>query len=234
MGNRGKLVRLPMKHIEGQWVLEYGGDLPVKQGASGELLMEAASILPSAAKDLFLKEEIIRILPEGTALRILMDVRDWSSITQEQARYLMPLNGTCPLHIQHRSPNHRMVEVYLSRPSPRQSSFVQDDRGGLWLRVEGVTAVGLTSSTVALPDCVSAEPAISLNHAYTVLSEVYEPWRTSHTGSVYRHAYYQEVDGSWHPLRILRDSRLAEQSQHIAHEVWRQMLQMHAQSSAVL
>ncbi|WP_435198961.1 hypothetical protein [Qipengyuania sp. 902] len=213
-----------MMYIEGQWVLECGGDLPVNHGASWELLLEAASIESSPAKDLFLQEERVRILPEGSALRILMDVRDWSSISDEQVKYLLHWEGAYPRPFLHPSPDHRFVEVHLSSPSPHQSTFLSSDRGGLWLRVQGVSAIGLGCSGVTLPACLSARPAQSLNHAYTVLSEIFEPWRTSHTGSVYRHVFYREADGSWHPLRLLRDSYLSEKSHQIAHELWQQML----------
>jgi len=233
MDDRGKLIRLPMKYIHEEWVLEYGGDLPIEHGASGELVMEASSIRASEAKDLFLKEERIRILPEGTPLRALVDVRDWSSITQEQMECLgndwkdvYPY--CCPVPLSHISPSHRMIEVRLARPNPRQASYLGDDGGGLWLRTQGVTSIGFISSTVTLPLCISNKTARSLNHAYTLLSEAFEPWRTSHTGSVYRLVFYQEVDGNWYPLRLLRDSRLAEKSQQIAQELWKQISRKHA------
>lgn len=228
MDGRGKLVRLPMKYIEGQWVLECGGDLPVSHGASGELLLEAASIEPSSAKDLFLEDERVKILPEGAALRILMDVRDWSSISDEQAKYLLHWEGVYPRPFLQLSPDHRFVEVHLSSSSPRQATFLSSERGGLWLRVQGVRAIGLGCSGVTLPACISTKPVQSLNHAYTVLSQIFEPWRTSHTGSVYRHVFYRENDSNWYPLRVLRDHVLAAQSQEIAHKLWQLMLERHS------
>lgn len=232
MDDRGKLVRLPMKYIKGRWVLEYGGDLPIEHGASGQLCLEASSIEPSKQKDLFLKEERFQILPEGTALRVLVDVRDWSSLTKAQAACLHsweevhPYQHTIPFP--RLSPDHCLVEVQIGRPSSAQSSWLDDEEGGLWLRTEGVTSIGLLSSQIALPSCVSNRPAQSLNHAYTLLSELFEPWRRTHTGSVYRLVFYKEGDGNWYPLRLLRDNRLAVKSQQIAYELWLQMSRVYA------
>ena len=77
---------------------------------------------------------------------------------------------------------------------------------------------------IDLPSCVSKEPAISLNHAFTILSEVYEPWRKSHTGSVYQRFFYKEKDDKWYPLELLRDASLAEKEQEVAAVLWQEFL----------
>jgi hypothetical protein len=45
--------------------------------------------------------------------------------------------------------------------------------------------------------------ATSLNHAFTLISEVFEPSRKAHTGNVFRRGYYEEA-GRWQPLEFLR------------------------------
>ena len=51
--------------------------------------------------------------------------------------------------------------------------------------------------------------AESVNHAYTVLSEKFEPQRVSHTGNVFDRVFYRSADVKgrrvWEPLRTLRD-----------------------------
>jgi hypothetical protein len=88
------------------------------------------------------------------------------------------------------------VEVWLGGPDDKQARLFQTNRGGLWLMTEGVEAVGLASTTVLLPDIISAEPVASLNHAYTKLSETFETWRISHTGNIYTRVLYQERNGT--------------------------------------
>lgn len=232
MDERGKLVRLPMKYVEGQWVLEYGGDLPVRHGAIGDLRVEADLIGESLEKSLFLREEQFQILPEGTPLRVIVEVRDPASISQEQARVLMPWEEVRPNHSPIPLPGpsrySRMIEVLVDRPTNRQFTDRNATTGGLWLKTQGVAPIGLVSSTIRLPSCVATEPAQSLNHAYTRLSEVFETWRRSHTGSVYRRVLYQESDGAWYPLRLLRDSHVAQQSHRIAQDLWKQIMARYA------
>ena len=85
---------------------------------------------------------------------------------------------------------------------------------------EGAEAVGLASTTVLLPSSISTEPVASLNHAYTRLSEVFETWRISHTGNIYNRVLYQERNGIWYPLDILRNKALEKQGQEIAGKLW--------------
>lgn len=236
MVERGKLIRLPMMFVDGQWVLEYGGDLPVGHGARGELLVEAQAVPDCAEKELFLCGERFEILPEGTPLLAIMEVRDPSSIGDEQAKLLIPWEEVRPqcssAPFTGSSRYLRAVEVRVARATERQLAYDPAATGGLWLATEGMSPVGLISSTIEVPSCVSARPAQSLNHAYTLLSQVFETWRRSHTGSVNRRVLYQEEDGLWYPLRRLRDKHVARQSHRIANDLWKQVMARHASQMA--
>jgi hypothetical protein len=90
----------------------------------------------------------------------------------------------------------------------------------LWLLTKGANAVGLTSTTIKLSNEVSRHPVASLNHAFTKLSEIYEPWRISHTGNVYTRVLYKEKNGKWYPLDLLRNAALDRKEQEIAQALW--------------
>ncbi len=47
------------------------------------------------------------------------------------------------------------------------------------------------------------EEAKSINHAYTLISQVYEPHRMSHTGNVFAKVWYM-TNNRWKPLKSLR------------------------------
>jgi hypothetical protein len=52
--------------------------------------------------------------------------------------------------------------------------------------------------------------ATSINHAYTVISERYEPRRRSHTGNVFREVFFHDDKTSrWCPLSVLRDAAVS-------------------------
>jgi hypothetical protein len=225
MPERGKLMRLPMRYIDGQWVLDHGGDLPVIHGTSGELLVEARRVEESPQKRLFMEEKLTPILSAGTTLMAIVDVQDWRELTEEQKSVLIRrerlddrsymLPARVPLK------GSYLVPVQLGTPTDWQIARYGCEKTRLWLRIQGVNTIGLISAPVILPTCVSPVPATSLNHAFTLLSETYEKWRRSHTGSAYRQFLYEEQNGEWYPLDLLRQSHLATESQRIAAELWK-------------
>lgn len=57
-----------------------------------------------------------------------------------------------------------------------------------------------------VPSLPNARKPSSVNEAYTVISEKFEPHRRSHTGNVFNCVYYQPSPGRWQPLGELRDA----------------------------
>ena len=52
------------------------------------------------------------------------------------------------------------------------------------------------------------------------MSEVFEPWRKAHTGSMYERFFYLEQDDHWYPLKDLRDRALATAERKLLVELW--------------
>jgi hypothetical protein len=73
---------------------------------------------------------------------------------------------------------------------------------------------------VNLPAVPGLEPVDSLNYAFTRLSEVFEPWRKAHTGSIYERIFYLERDEHWYPLKDLRDRALASAERTLIKDLW--------------
>jgi hypothetical protein len=151
----------------------------------------------------------------------LLSPKDRAYISGDIAKHLLPVADVRAQIGSIASPERFasdacFVEVRLSSATDAQAQHLEFKDGGLWLIFEGAIPKDLRSSTIELPPGVTEKTAIGLNHAFTLLSEIYEPWRKAHTGSVYERFYYQEVDGSWYPLALLRDAWIAEQEQKIA------------------
>ena len=123
-----------------------------------------------------------------------------------------------------RPPDYRydpyFVEVQLAGANDRQARLFGTRRGGLWLMTQGIEAVGLASATVKLPRDISADPVTSLNHAYTKLSELFETWRISHTGNIYKRILYREKNEKWYPLDVLRNRALQNAEHETAQALW--------------
>lgn len=96
----------------------------------------------------------------------------------------------------------------------------EEEKGGLCLALEGVEPRTLESSGVFLPAELNVDPAISVNHAFTKLSELYEPWRKAHTGNIYDRVFYKEDDGYWDPLDDLRKREMVASERKIIRALW--------------
>ena len=79
---------------------------------------------------------------------------------------------------------------------------------------------GIESGIVELPETSDLKAVDSLNYAFTRLSEVFEPWRKAHTGSIYERVFYQEPNGRWYPLKDLRDRELATAERQVIKKLW--------------
>jgi hypothetical protein len=171
----------------------------------------------------------IKVLDEGTVLLPYLATKEKSTLTKEQEKLLIPWQSEhyqiATEHIDNWSTGGlSLLEVSIGAPTDQQAKKFATKNGGLWLLTEGPKAVGLQSTRIRLPDAVTKDPLNSLNHAFTKLSEVYEPWRISHTGNVYQRFLYKEKDSRWYPLDLLRDGALAKKEQEIAYQLWQDFM----------
>tara|TARA_R110001583_G_scaffold95420_3_gene239238 strand:+ start:770 stop:1420 length:651 start_codon:yes stop_codon:yes gene_type:complete len=90
---------------------------------------------------------------------------------------------------------------------------------GSWFEFKENRPGKFICSAISFPEVMELAPVSSLNHAYTALSELIEPQRTSHTGNVYSCVFYEESDGLWYPLRNLREKKHHE-SHKVAEQFW--------------
>ena len=166
-----------------------------------------------------------KVLDQGTVLLVSLIVKPEKPPSGELAKYLKKyaeLRNQLGDEFAHNwsAVPPSFVEVTIAGPDDKQADQFQSDRGGLWLLTRGVEADGLASTRIELPKEISPEPVGSLNHALTKLSETYETWRISHTGNVYERVLYQERNGKWYPLDLLRNEKLEKQEQEIAKGLW--------------
>lgn len=224
-----KKLRLPVRLVDGVWELEFGGTIPLADGQRADLVVPEADVTdPRLVRQMKSRSEI-KILDRGTKLRAYLATKELKDVSDEQRKLLLEWkNWEADLALfaidSWSGGPVSFFELTLGPATERQSQDLIMSEGGLWLILEGRKAKGLQSSLFELPDCISEENAISLNHAFTILSEVYEPWRKSHTGNVYDRFLYQESDEKWYPLSFLRDFELAQQDQRIAYKLWQDFM----------
>lgn len=225
-------VRVPVRMVNGQWEFFYGGNVPVREGTFGELLIQKERITdPKFLRALRKRSEHL-LLDEGTALMVALSARDQSKLDE---RYKALLQEISPEHLSNeyywtsRPAGTRFVSVVIGPPLEGFPGYRRQQPGGVWLQLEGAQPKGLLVSSVELPEAVSEEPCQSLNHAFTLLSEVFEPWRQSHTGNVYQRMLYQESNGKWYPLERLRRAAEATEEHALIKQRWDELVSLFSQ-----
>ena len=179
-------INLPVQLRDGE--VTYLGGLPlppIKEGAIADLILPASALLESDITRLLLETAEVQLLPKGEVLLAGVKTRGIPEILREQAQ---------------KAPE----KAELDPIAPADLGWVRIDLlQDLILRVGG----GVHSE---LLDCACRIPALpdkevrSVNHAYTLISEVFEPNRRSHTGSAFQKVYYPEQDLAWVSLDRLR------------------------------
>jgi hypothetical protein len=225
MGHITRRLHVPVRFVDGIWECAFGGALPVKNDAEAELLVSPTSISDKTFLEAMERKEAHKVLNEGTALYVCLTIKPDSPPAPTLEPFLEFENkisgGIDTTHLSRwNSGKLAFVEVTLGCPTTKQAEFFGTIEGGLWLMTRGVEAVGVRSTTVVLPEKISEEPIVSLNHAYTVLSEAFEDWRKSHTGNIYERVFYRERNDRWYALDTLRNRALHKQEQDIARELW--------------
>jgi hypothetical protein len=220
-----KFLRIPVRYVDKQWECQYGGIVPVAPDTAAELIIASKSITDKAFLGRMKAKSNIKVLNQGVGLLAYLATKEQSSLTADQKKHLIPwqsrVHEIATEYIDNwNTGGLSLLEVSIGDPTDQQAQKFHTRRGGLWLLTEGPKAVGLQSTRIRLPEVVSKDPVNSLNHAFTKLSETYEPWRISHTGNVYQRFLYKEKDGRWYPLELLRDAALAKKEQEIAYQLW--------------
>lgn len=212
-----KVIRVPVKLVDGQWELLYGGPVKVKDGAFGELHLDRVHFTDKAFLKALTEKRKVAVLPNGTELRVALTIK--SDLDQRLRPFLHDYASTPHDHTAKISAETRFVSVRLVGPTQAQQRQ-KIEAGGLWLWLEGMEPRGVESGMVDLPRTHELEAVDSLNYAFTRLSEVFEPWRKAHTGSIYERVFYQERNGRWYQIKDLRDRALASAERQLIKDLW--------------
>jgi hypothetical protein len=230
-------LRIPVKFVDGIWECSYGGVVPVLPDTPGELIIERTSIADKLFLEKMEAKSRHKVLDQGVKLLVSLRVKNTSKIPKYKYRHLVPYDKVKEtigkkLIEKFKFLDFHFIPIYIDKPNADQARKLQTESSGLWLLTQGPEAIGLESTTIKLPKDVWKEPVASLNHAFTKLSEIYEPWRISHTGNIYTRILYMEKDKKWYPLDLLRNITLAEKEQEIAYQLWQDFMKRMSSNKA--
>ena len=161
------------------------------------------------------------VLPVGTTLLVALTIKPEPPLNVDLKSHLKLRNkfdlGN-DYYKSNLSVDTLFVEITIS--DPRTQKELKDAGGGIFLQFDGLEQTGiLLASSIKLPikDSTGNEDEIvgSLNYAFTRLSEHYEPWRKSHTGSIYGRIFYKEKNSKWYPIDVLRNIVSVKKDEHL-------------------
>jgi hypothetical protein len=188
-------VVIPVTLRGGQIVPFYGGEMPkLREGAVMDLITEEAAFLDPSELERFNKEDFPEILPKGNEMYAVIAHRH--------------------------QPFHQVAEKISAFPSPGGDTVLIPFKLAepLHLHLRGTRKAELTLCLCDL-GIEGEEFPRSVNQAYSRLSEIYEPWRRSHTGNVFMKVYFR-VPGTddARPLEDLRKACEAQAEKSLFHQ----------------
>jgi len=211
-----KKIKIPFKMVGDRMEFLFGGEIPLEDGCIGQLVVPIDAITVQAFKQNLLIESSAQILPVGSL--ILIGMTEKNKVYKEDPKY--------PVDYYYLTPGITYFEpVILEKPiietyRAKNESSAKNE-GGLWLNLKGLDDCEIKSGPVKLLNYPEINKATSLNHAYTLLSEKIERHRISHTGNIYKRCYYQEKNGKWYPLKLLRDNMKIDIEESIIDSTWK-------------
>lgn len=180
-------VRIPVIIRAGQLHFQINGSLAdVRDGSHGELVIDASAVRNDQLRVELLQETTLTILPKDSKIYFHVNPADTPEALRQHLK-----------HLPH-------------APHGNGSYVAADLRAELRLRLRGTKTATLENCPCFIP--ALNETAASVNHAYTLISQAFEPKRRSHTANVFSKAVYADEHGWHNKLELLRQS-LPEQSQ---------------------
>jgi|AntRauTorcE11898_2_1112593.scaffolds.fasta_scaffold03457_2 hypothetical protein len=217
-------VRIPVKLVDGKWEFFYGGTVPIAEETLAEIVVDKTRITDQEFLNRLKKKTSYKIMEPGTKLFVALTIKsqsiDVNLRTQLQKIDIKKVSVDKRFSRYGVRPETRFVEIIVGDASKRDVARNKSAQGGVWLELEGMDPQGLTVSTLKLPEGITDEEVDSLNYAFTLLSDKFEPWRRSHTGNVYERIFYQEENGILHPLNVLRNAAIASEEQKFIRRQW--------------
>jgi len=183
-----KTINIPVHIVNGKIEYYYeDGLIPeIKDGTICELIVPAYSLKDKKLREKLSQEKRMKLLDKGHKLYVHMSYKDSPVINKELNQYL-----DSAIKLFGRKDEGFFVEVILEEELQLQFRASKKSR---------------------LLPCKCSSPilgkvqAVSLNQIYTLISELFEPRRNSHSGNVFSKVFFQR-DDKYLKLDILRQKK---------------------------
>ena len=189
LGAGEKTIRIPVRiRNDGNIEYFYGGELPeMREGTIGDLVVPEWSVADQSEVARLQQEHVVSLPDSGSEVLFAVDGRQTPA---ELRQHLKKVTAWGPKKSHAGEGIIDAVEVIL-------------DKTPLQLRLRGTKPAKLQGVSCSIPSLDMK--ARSLNHAYRLVSEHFEPKRISHSGNVFELAYVNS-GGRWVSLGHRRDA----------------------------
>ena len=195
-----KTVVIPVKWVKGEFQYFYSGKMPkLREGTIGDLVVPAEAVDDKEfLSQLSRAHDSQDLLPRDTTVYAAVSTqripKDLADIAKSgSSLFRGRLSSVTAAQFQ----DYLFVEIVLEEP--------------LWIQLRGTKSGRLKPAKCRIPSLNMK--AQSLNHAYQLISEAFEPQRMSHTGNVFDKILVAHPDGSdgvtLDSLRSTREARHA-------------------------
>lgn len=204
-----KTIKIPVRVVNGSIGFFYDGKMPdLTEGVIGELILPDYAVKDEDLRARLQAEFVAEVIPTGSPLLIGMRFREvpedlWDRLYRSGGRLLSEDRTLPDRPIRDTEASGLSDDPWRIDPISLVFVAVLLDEP-LALRFRGTKKAVLEGGACiipALPD--ERRRAESINHAYTLVSQVFEPRRRSHSGNVFKRARYLTGD-RWHRLEDLR------------------------------
>jgi hypothetical protein len=183
-------VRIPVRYRDGTVTFFYKGPMPeIEEDAFCELVVPAYALKNAAEAGVLTAVNVVPLLGEG--ISVFAEVFPSGAPLPETL-----VEGLIETRSGGHDRNHVRIKLLAS----------------LGLELRGTAKATLLPVPCEIP--ALGAKADSINHAYRLISEAYEPHRRSHSANVFRAIYLQDGE-NWTPLDVLRQAKEAEWEQSL-------------------
>lgn len=191
-----KTTRIPFRFINGRFV-HFDDDTEITElldGCIGDIVIENFKINDAARTEAYNAEVEVAFLPAGTKLLARVNPRH---VPDDFQSYMVEDGGLI---------GGGRVEIILE--------------GDLRLQLRGTKPARLLDCKCDVPALAGMKdkikPPLSLNQAYTRISEQFEPHRVANGGNVFNLVYHDDEKLGWQPLDTLRLRKQVEFERQVA------------------
>jgi hypothetical protein len=164
-----KIVKIPIEIKNGKVEFYFEGSLPeIKEGTLGDLFVPAYAVKNEKIKILLSEERNIPLFKKGTELFVQIQTNVESKDLEEK----MADPEECGVLVK-----KKFIRIVLDAP--------------LYLILKGTKHPVLSGAKCKAINNKNIS-GLSLNHIYTLISQLYESERISHTGNVFKKIYYED------------------------------------------